>query len=1182
MTWVDPTSGRFEQRGELGRGSMGVVWRVFDEELGREVALKSLPRVEPQEVFFLKREYRSLAGLHHPNVAELYELFVDDAGCFFTMELIEGRPFGIDLDPSELDAAKIRAWLGQLARALEFLHSQGKLHRDVKPHNVLVTDDDRVVVLDFGLVAELRTEPGRDEVGMAHGGTLAYMAPERIFGRETTPASDWYGVGALLHETLTGRLPYDGDLSSRLAHPGPRPDKLGRESRVSDADLVELCCRLLKADVQARAGVREVLAAAGEEPTAPPRVRPSDSDELVGRNSEMRAFDACLERSSAGEVTLLSVEGPSGIGKTSFLRSAMRRAGEHVVLRGRCHPSESVPYRMWDGVIDELSRYLVAQPPTELSALLPQEASLAGQLFPVLRRLPQFAPSDRFANVDRSEVRLRGAAALAELIANVAERRPLLLWVDDVQWADVDSLPLLRSVLAQQGPVLVVFSHRSEARERSSTLERISELEASVGPRATRLSLQPLTEEDAVELFRRVSGRDELDPQALRYANGSPFLVRELARLPSRSEHDWAHGLLERMSASAEGARDLMEVVSAAGRPVGRRLALESAGMRTTERPLVSRLCEDRLLRMRETDEGTFLLPYHDRIREAVVASMSEEGVRDRHRALLEALENMGNADIDLLADHAIEADEPEKAATYAIGAAERAMAALAFEQAAHRYRQALDRQPVGENAWQLRERYADALANAGRGGDAAPAYERAADELASYPGPADVQPSDLRRAAAEQYLRSGRHEDGRSLLSSLLEEVGESMPGRPQVAMLQSMVGRSRLLFRRRLGPSARAASEDEQRRLEVLWGVSSSIVQMNFAISDALFVRHLLGALETNDRGRIARALAVEATFEAAFGAGFLRDRSARLLARAGKLADEGGTDYDEAWVTLGHGVKAWLESRWTVAAERTEAAAVEFRHCARGADYEIALAELYGMSARAFLGQVGELTSRVPAALANAEARGDLFAANNHRLGEPAICWLIRDELETARANARHAEQTWPSDDFHNQRYLHLIAAVHADLYAGDAASAWKAVERRWPAMKRGQFLLLVVPRIELLSLRGKAAAAYALAGGGDEWAPSELLEEAERCADRIARDSVPMAKPTAAALRARVLEARGARERARGIWAEAAQGFDVAEMALHREMARRAAGEHTPADEWLTAAGVVAPSSLARIF
>ncbi|MGH9414984.1 MAG: serine/threonine-protein kinase, partial [Terriglobales bacterium] len=262
---------RFEIIRRLGAGGMGVVYEALDRERQQHVALKMLPHTDADTLYRFKREFRSLAGLLHPNLISLYEL-VGEAGepWFFTMELVAGgadflhfvgrvrsevkSPAGWDDTPTAttgmleaptlvdtgashtapatpvsaaaaLDAGallRLRGALAQMAEGVQALHHAGKLHRDLKPANVMVRADGRLLLLDFGLVLEreeassgagAKIVPGavpESYFSSTVAGTIPFMSPEQAAGAALTPARDWYAVGVMLFEALTGRQPFIG------------------------------------------------------------------------------------------------------------------------------------------------------------------------------------------------------------------------------------------------------------------------------------------------------------------------------------------------------------------------------------------------------------------------------------------------------------------------------------------------------------------------------------------------------------------------------------------------------------------------------------------------------------------------------------------------------------------------------------------------------------------------------------------------------------------------------------------------------------------------------------------------------------------------------------------------------------------------------------------------------------
>ena len=224
--------GRYRIQSTLGTGGMAVVYKAEDAILGRCVALKTLHRRYAEEPSFrsrFKQEARVMASLDHENIVKVYDICQEGEVPFIVAEYVEGQDVGSVLKGTpegRLGERFTRGLVGQLLEALEYAHRCGVVHRDVKPSNILITQEGAVKVADFG-IARLVEEKEAGRPGEIIG-SARYMSPEQLRGEQTTPRSDLYSVGILLYHCLTGRPPFSGDTKSvarQQIHKDPTPPR---------------------------------------------------------------------------------------------------------------------------------------------------------------------------------------------------------------------------------------------------------------------------------------------------------------------------------------------------------------------------------------------------------------------------------------------------------------------------------------------------------------------------------------------------------------------------------------------------------------------------------------------------------------------------------------------------------------------------------------------------------------------------------------------------------------------------------------------------------------------------------------------------------------------------------------------------------------------------------------------
>ncbi|MDL2718759.1 MAG: protein kinase [Acidobacteriota bacterium] len=206
---------RYEDRGSLGKGGMGYVFRALDRELNEEIAIKVLSRSRPDEreavLLRFKREVSVNRKISHPNVCRLYDYGVAGESPYLTMEFVEGVDLGTLLDSGgPIPSARALRILTQLTRGVAAAHAAGIVHRDLKPANVMVRPSGDISILDFGLAHDTsRTDPRITGAGTAVG-TPQYMSPEQLRGLVVDERSDIYAIGVMAFELLTGRRLFTG------------------------------------------------------------------------------------------------------------------------------------------------------------------------------------------------------------------------------------------------------------------------------------------------------------------------------------------------------------------------------------------------------------------------------------------------------------------------------------------------------------------------------------------------------------------------------------------------------------------------------------------------------------------------------------------------------------------------------------------------------------------------------------------------------------------------------------------------------------------------------------------------------------------------------------------------------------------------------------------------------------
>jgi len=1194
--------GRFELLCRLGAGSFGTVFEALDTRYECRVAVKILRRHDPTAIQRFKHEFRSVAEIMHRNLVRLYELAADDDLWFFTMELIDGTSFvahltgspdpiaqTADLAPRTPDTRtftpsvrtdrQLRDAMLQLAEAVQAVHDARKLHCDIKPSNVLVTDSGRVVLLDFGLVAEL------DSPHLARGaaGTPGYMAPEQTAGATPTPASDWYSVGIMLQQALTGAPP-----ATETAFPANAP-----------LDLVELCRELTAADPARRpSGVDVIrrLRGAGSRAQRPAYREP----QFVGREAQRAALTAAWNVvADARKPVLVRVVGASGMGKTElvrhFLGGLQRGNPDVLVLANRCYEQDSVPYKAIDGVIEMLAEHVVATAPEDATGLAIGEGSPLSHLFPALARAP--VNDGVPIRGDSQAVRRRAFVALRGLFQRVARSRPIVLFLDDLQWGDVDSARLLAELLRPPDApaVLVLGCYRPET-ESSGFLAALDDLR--LGLVEELVTVGELGGDEARELANSaVGGSDALADAIARESGGSPIFIKQLAQQTSTSLGIEGHrsptlrdAIVAQVRGLEDDARVLVETIAIAGRPIPERIATRAASLDGAPARLATMVARNSRLIATRTVASTLLVePAHDRVRDAITWSLEAEERTRCHARLAETMLEAGHPDPEPLVSHLLGAGDESRARVFALAAVERAERVYAFDRAAHYYSLILRLTPAdAPDRWKLLSQWAQSLANAGRSGEAGEAYVEAAAALSRL-APEERTVVELSRRAAELSLRSGRLEIGAQRMNDVLQRVGVRMPRTRRTASALSVWRRLKLFvrgtrFRARDNPEIPTSTVE---RLDALWSASSGVSMVNHVLADALGLQHLLESLRSGARSHLVRGLGYEAAFEAVIGGAFLRRRCARLLAQMDELAEPSSDPYDRAWARMSRGITSWFDGDWRATWQACDEAGQIYRERCHGVSWELVVCDAYRLPSLAYIGELGRLGELVPQAYEAARERGDLFGAATLKFGQHALVTLGADRPADAIHDAAAAITEFPRAPYLLPHYHHLLAYAQAEIYRGHPERALERIEREWRDLGGAQLLRVQCLRLEIRHLRARAALATAATLAKGDSRRRRLLRAAASEAAAIARDRIAPAAPLAYGIRAALAALEARPDAAAKQLAAARDGFLAANMGLYARAAAFQLGalldtdERATASAWMTARAIVRPDAMAAM-
>lgn len=1220
---------RFELVRKLGDGGMGVVYEAYDRNRNATVALKTLLRAGASAIYRFKKEFRALADVTHPNLVTLHELFSEGQTWFFTMELIDGVSFlswvrpGLEpdqptdevslptvavIDPAwrrveskdpndteaeppppppihlPLDEARLRHALGQVAAGLQALHEAGKLHRDLKPSNVLITGSGRAVILDFGLATDIDEESiARSHAGVM--GTVAYLAPEIAAGAPASTASDWYAVGVMLYQALSGQLPYVGTpYQVLLSKQTDAPPPITHFNPGAPADLTALAMELLAIHPKERPLGRDILRRLGAavNALAPPaygRGAVATRSPLLGRGEHLAALRGAFI-AAKDQPVVVHLSGAPGMGKTALAQhflTELERDGSAIVLAGRCFEAEQLAFKAVDHLIDSLSRSLRRLSLIELEALLPPDVVALAQLFPVLERVDVIQRRVQEAPANVRHPRAAAFAALRSLFYQLARKRRVVCFLDDLQFGDRDSAALLAQLLAppRPPPFLLIAAYPSSERDRQEIL-RVLRAPKNGAFVVRELLVGALSQAAAEELARSVLKEhgepveDDERPQEqirttmpafppaelrararaiAREAEGHPLFVHEMA-LDAKHELQGGHSpgpsslhqvLLRRYAAVTPTAKRLLEILAVGG-PLPRRVARHAAAVEAKDAATIHQLEILRLARVRPEGSEDALECEDDRVAATVRGALSAEQLADAHRHIAEALTALGAPPERILPHLAAAGLAPANTE-------ELSRVVSGREDSATDLSGETDDALASSARFSARRAKAEALAAAGQR-EAADLYLEA-----SQLAPRVADQRELKRRAADLYLRSGRVELGVTILRPLLRQFGFDLPRDAEASLAMLRIERSRLLVRG-LEPAQPANRDPELTfEAELCWTVGVGLTFVDVVTAAIYTARHLRLALDLGDPGQIARGLAMELgylTSEAAPSS----TRIHRVLEALKRRAKEAEDPYVRGFAALGAGLAALHEGEWAQTVRCVENAEGILVKKRTGADWELSTARTFGLWAEAYRGRFRGLELRLGALIEDAVTRGDSYASTVLRQsGNATVIWLAADRPDQALTHLEAARREAQGPSSPLAHFWETSSRTLLELYRGPSASAWRGLSKQWPLIERSGVLRVQVIRAEALFLRARAA----LAAASSAPSPRPLYAAARSDADALEREGRRWSSALARLIHAEINRGLGLHQEAAEAYREAEVGFLAAGMQAHGLVARYRLGE-----------------------
>ena len=485
---------------EIGRGGMAIIFNATDERTGKIVALKIMSSRENNNDFQerFQREFKALSNLNHPNVLQVFERGEINGQPYFTMEYLEGETLKDHVKSwtkisSTERFAKARNILIQMAKALDYIHHLGWVHRDISPSNIMILPDNSVKLMDFGVVKI----PGT-ELTMAGEviGTVAYIPPEQILNKDVDPRADLYSLGACLYLMLTGERPFRSRTISGFLtkHLKEKPIPPSSFSPMIPEDLEQTCLRLLEKDpVNRFASANHLLQYLNNENSKPCRRN------LIGRTRELHQIREKLAGLTSQKGGVILLESEHGLGKSQLLHATGNILDNLEIFwsLGKNYGSEQPTYSGFQTLLEEIKT------------------------------------SSNQSSINSNSSQNDQWTLFSQVQENLQSYLPMAILMDNLELADKGTIALLEflifSTIEDELPIFFLLSYNTNAGNPIPEIDLLLKLES-----VRRIVLKPLTQEAVEEWLLCQAKNDEMIPLLAKRLHqegeGSPFFIEEMLR----------------------------------------------------------------------------------------------------------------------------------------------------------------------------------------------------------------------------------------------------------------------------------------------------------------------------------------------------------------------------------------------------------------------------------------------------------------------------------------------------------------------------------------------------------------------------------------------------------------------------------------------------------------------------